>query len=69
MRYITITTWETSDEADYDVSVRRIKEKRLPALKYGAVVSDPFKAAILYLPPPADLHYGTFHRPVDQSAL
>ena len=37
MRYITITTWELEDGADYDVALRRIEEKRLPALKgFGA---------------------------------
>jgi hypothetical protein len=37
MRYITITTWENADGADYDVTLRAIKEKRLPALKgFGA---------------------------------
>lgn len=37
MRYITITTWEIADGTDYDVSLRAIKEKRLPALKsFGA---------------------------------
>lgn len=33
MRYITITTWEIADGTDYDVSLRAIEEKRLPALK------------------------------------
>lgn len=33
MRYITITTWEIADGVDYDVSLRSIEEKRLPALK------------------------------------
>ena len=37
MRYITITTWEIADGADYDVALSAIKEKRLPALKdFGA---------------------------------
>lgn len=37
MRYITITTWELEDGADYDVALSRIEEKRLPALKgFGA---------------------------------
>ena len=37
MRYITITTWELADGADYDVALRTIEEKRLPALKgFGA---------------------------------
>lgn len=33
MPYITITTWEIADGTDYDVSLRGIREKRLPALK------------------------------------
>ena len=33
MRYITITTWEIADGVDYDVSLRSIEKKRLPALK------------------------------------
>lgn len=33
MHYVTITTWEIADGTDYDVSLRAIKEKRLPALK------------------------------------
>ncbi|MFG6591042.1 hypothetical protein [Sulfitobacter sp. 1A12157] len=37
MRYITITTWELTDGADYDLALRAIEEKRLPALKgFGA---------------------------------
>jgi hypothetical protein len=37
MRYITITTWEIADGADYDVALSAIKAKRLPALKsFGA---------------------------------
>ncbi|UWR32161.1 hypothetical protein K3759_09260 [Sulfitobacter sp. W027] len=37
MRYITITTWEIADGADYDVALRAIEDKRLPALKgFGA---------------------------------
>ncbi|MFG6529006.1 MULTISPECIES: hypothetical protein [unclassified Sulfitobacter] len=37
MRYITITTWELADGADYDVALRAIEERRLPALKgFGA---------------------------------
>ncbi len=37
MRYITITTWEIAEGADFDVSLRAIEEKRLPALKgFGA---------------------------------
>ena len=33
MRYVTITTWEIADGTDYDVSLRALKETRLPALK------------------------------------
>ncbi|SLN39722.1 hypothetical protein PEL8287_01954 [Roseovarius litorisediminis] len=33
MSYVTITTWEIADGTDYDVSMRNIREKRLPALK------------------------------------
>ena len=37
MRYITITTWEIADGADFDVSLRAIEQKRIPALKgFGA---------------------------------
>jgi hypothetical protein len=37
MRYVTITTWEIADGTDYNVSLRAIEEKRLPALKsFGA---------------------------------
>ncbi|MFZ3585342.1 hypothetical protein ACOI1H_24945 [Loktanella sp. DJP18] len=37
MRYITITTWETASGADYEIALRNIEEKRLPALKsFGA---------------------------------
>ena len=33
MRYVTITTWEIADGTDYDLALRNIQEKRLPALK------------------------------------
>lgn len=33
MRYVTITTWEIADGADYDISIRNIRERRLPALR------------------------------------
>lgn len=33
MRYVTITTWEIADGNDYDLAMRTIREKRLPALK------------------------------------
>ncbi len=37
MRYITITTWEIAEGADFDVSLHAIEEKRIPALKgFGA---------------------------------
>lgn len=57
MRYVTITTWEIADGADYQASLRRIKEKRLPALvQMGAVrvtvirTSDRTSAAITEWP-------------------
>ncbi|MGB3245219.1 MAG: hypothetical protein WBB25_11835 [Sulfitobacter sp.] len=33
MRYVTITTWEISKGADFNLSLRAMREKRLPALK------------------------------------
>ena len=33
MRYVTITTWEVLDSADFDLSMERVRTKRLPALK------------------------------------
>lgn len=33
MHYVTITTWEISDGTDYDIALRGIRERRLPALK------------------------------------
>ena len=33
MAYVTITTWENADGTDYDLALRGIREKRLPALK------------------------------------
>ena len=33
MRYVTITTWEVLDGADFDLSMERVRNKRLPALK------------------------------------
>jgi hypothetical protein len=33
MPYVTITSWEIADGSDYDVALRSIREKRLPALK------------------------------------
>lgn len=33
MRYVTITTWEIADGTDYNMSLRAMEEKRLPALK------------------------------------
>jgi hypothetical protein len=37
MRYVTITTWEIADGTDYNIALRAIEEKRIPALKgFGA---------------------------------
>ncbi len=33
MRYVTITTWEVLDGADFDLTMERVRAKRLPALK------------------------------------
>lgn len=33
MTYVTITTWEIGDGTDYDIVMRGIREKRVPALK------------------------------------
>ena len=33
MRYVTITTWEVLDGADFDLTMTRVREKRLPALR------------------------------------
>jgi len=33
MRYVTITTWEVLDGADFELTLKRVREKRLPALK------------------------------------
>ncbi|NNE80125.1 MAG: hypothetical protein HKN18_07610 [Silicimonas sp.] len=33
MRYATITTWEVMDGADFDLTMERVRKKRLPALK------------------------------------
>ena len=33
MPYVTITTWEVGDGVDYDMTMRNIRDKRLPALK------------------------------------
>lgn len=33
MPYVTITTWEIADGTDFDIALRGIREKRLPALK------------------------------------
>ena len=33
MHYVTITTWEISDGTDYDIALRGIRDRRLPALK------------------------------------
>jgi hypothetical protein len=37
MRYITISTWEIADGASFDLALRAVEEKRIPALKgFGA---------------------------------
>jgi len=33
MAYVTITTWELSDGADFETNLRAVREHRLPALK------------------------------------
>ena len=33
MRYLTITTWELLDKADFDLTMERVKTKRLSALR------------------------------------
>lgn len=33
MSYVTITTWELSDAADWDTNLRSVREQRLPALR------------------------------------
>lgn len=33
MRYVTITTWEVKEGADWDMVMARVRERRLPALK------------------------------------
>lgn len=33
MSYVTITTWEVPEGVDQEVSLRNLREKRLPALK------------------------------------
>lgn len=33
MRYVTITTWEVLSGVDFDLTMARVREKRLPALK------------------------------------
>lgn len=33
MGYVTITTWELSDAADWDTNLRSVREHRLPALR------------------------------------
>lgn len=39
MGFVTITTWEVKDGEAWDVALRRIREKRLPALKEMGAVS------------------------------
>lgn len=37
MRFVTITTWELLDRADFDLTLRAVESRRLPALrKLGA---------------------------------
>ena len=33
MKYVTITTWELTDEADWQTSLENVRMHRLPALK------------------------------------
>ncbi len=33
MRYVTITTWEVTSGADFDLTLETVQAKRLPALK------------------------------------
>ncbi len=33
MGYVTITTWELSDGADWETNLRNVRERRLPALR------------------------------------
>lgn len=33
MGYVTITTWELADSADWDTNLRNLREHRLPALR------------------------------------
>lgn len=33
MRYVTITTWEIADGADFNLVMERVRTKRLPALR------------------------------------
>lgn len=33
MKYVTITTWEMLAGVDFDLTMTRVREKRLPALK------------------------------------
>lgn len=38
MSYLTITTWELADGADWETNLRNVRERRLPALReMGAV--------------------------------
>ena len=38
MGYLTITTWELADGADWETNLRNVRERRLPALReMGAV--------------------------------
>ncbi|MBJ3763882.1 hypothetical protein ILP92_14105 [Maribius pontilimi] len=33
MRYVTITTWEIDDKADFDLVMERVRQRRVPALR------------------------------------
>ncbi len=35
MQYTTISTWELSDGADFDMVLEQVRTKRLPALQNG----------------------------------
>lgn len=42
MRYVTITTWELTDGADFDLTMEKVEARRLPALKeLGAERAEP----------------------------
>lgn len=33
MKYVTITTWELLSGVDFDLTIQKVREKRLPALR------------------------------------